>query len=105
MDLHTKDPLLGKYDPLERVLLAHDFENGMQGWQTYCYGQEFNVAGQKIKIWDPEDPVIKEHGWEWRASTDRCSGLISPSFRITAESDRRCFLYLDSVVVSVTKVS
>ena len=80
MDFHTKDPLLGKYDPLERILLAHDFENGMQGWQTYCYGQEFNVAGQKIKIWDPEDPVIKEHGWEWAGQHGQVFRVDFPQF-------------------------
>jgi len=68
-----------------------------------CMGQEFDVAGQKIKTWDPDDPVIKENDWGWRTSTDRCSGLLFPTFRITTATDRRCFLYLDSVVVSATK--
>ena len=68
-----------------------------------CHGQEFNVAGQKIKTWDPADPVITSRNWEWRASTDRCSGLVFPCFSIIAELDKRCFLYLDSIVISATK--
>jgi hypothetical protein len=69
----------------------------------HCYGKEFNVAGMKIKTWDPEDPELTERGWEWRASMDRTSGLIFPDFNIIPDQDKRCFLYLDSVVVSATE--
>ena len=37
----------------------------------------------------------------FRASTDRCSGLLNFGIGIETNSDKRCFLYLDSIVVSV----
>jgi hypothetical protein len=39
----------------------------------------------------------------FRASTDKCPGLIAPSFGIETNGDKRCFLYLDSVVVSASE--
>jgi Domain of unknown function (DUF6772) len=58
----------------------------------HCFGQEFDVAGRK-HVMDP--PLIG-----WRGSTDKCPGLIGANFGIETNSDKRAFLYLDSVVVS-----
>jgi hypothetical protein len=58
----------------------------------HCYGKEFEVAG-KQHVFDP--PLTG-----FRASTERCPGLVATIFGIEAEQDKRCFLYLDSVVVS-----
>ena len=44
-----------------------------------------------------------ERDWEWRASTDKAGGLLFPEFNIIPDCDKRCFLYLDSVVVSATE--
>jgi hypothetical protein len=60
----------------------------------HCHGQEFDVAGKK-HIMDP--PLVG-----WRSSTDKCPGLIGTIFAIQTNSDKRCFLYLDSVVVSAS---
>ena len=61
----------------------------------HCYGQEFDVAGRK-PTWDP--PRVG-----WRDSTDKCPGLLLVSFNIVTNSDKRCFLYLDSIVISATE--
>jgi hypothetical protein len=60
-----------------------------------CYGKEFDVAG-KTHVFDPPLPG-------WRASTDKAHGLILPAFGIETNSDKRCMLYLDSVVVSASE--
>ena len=59
-----------------------------------CYGKEFNVRGL-THVFDP--PLTG-----WRASTDKAHGLVLPSFCIEADRDKRCFLYLDSVVMSAS---
>lgn len=61
----------------------------------HCYGQEFDVAGKK-HIMNP--PLVG-----FRASTEKCPGLIAPIFGIETNSDKRCFLYLESVVVSASE--
>lgn len=61
----------------------------------HCYGQEFDVAG-KQHIMDP--PLVG-----WRSSTDKCPALLALVFGIEADTDKRCFLYLDSVVVSASE--
>lgn len=35
----------------------------------------------------------------WRASTDKYPGLVGTGFGIEAATDKRCFLYLDGVVI------
>ena len=61
----------------------------------HCHGKEFNVKGRRH---DPNPPLAG-----WRASTDKCPGLIGTGFGIEAASDKRCFLYLDTVVVSASE--
>ena len=61
----------------------------------HCYGQEFNVAGRKHN----QNPPLTG----WRASTDKCPGLIGTNFVIEADTNKRCFLYLDSVVISASE--
>lgn len=61
----------------------------------HCHGKEFNVKGRRH---DPHPPLEG-----WRASTDKCPGLVGTGFGIEAASDKRCFLYLDSVVVSASE--
>lgn len=60
-----------------------------------CYGKEFDVGG-RTHVFDP--PLVG-----WRASTDKAHGLIGAGFGIETNSDKRCFLYLDSVVVSASE--
>jgi hypothetical protein len=60
----------------------------------HCHGKEFNVQGRRH---DPHPPLAG-----WRASTDKCPGLIGTGFGIETATDKRCFLYLDSIVVSAT---
>jgi hypothetical protein len=36
----------------------------------------------------------------WRASADKCPGLIGVGFGIEADTDKRCCLCLDSIVMS-----
>ena len=61
----------------------------------HCHGKEFDVKGRRH---DPHPPLEG-----WRASTDKCPGLVGTGFGIEAASDKRCFLFLDSVVVSATE--
>jgi hypothetical protein len=61
----------------------------------HCYGKEFNVKGLK-HIFKPPIPG-------WRESTDKTHGLVLPSFGIETNSNKRCYLYLDSVVISVSE--
>ncbi len=61
----------------------------------HCHGKEFNVQGRRH---DPQPPLEG-----WRASTDKCPGLIGTGFGVEAASDKRCFLYLDSIVISATE--
>lgn len=61
----------------------------------HCYGKEFKVEGLKH---DP-NPAIEG----WRASTDKCGGLLNTGFGLEAAIDKRVFLYLDSVVVSASE--
>jgi len=60
----------------------------------HCYGQEFDVAGRR----HVQDPPLTG----WRASAEKCPGLIAVVFGIETNSPKRCFLYLDSVVVSAS---
>jgi hypothetical protein len=60
----------------------------------YCSGREFPVAGLSHR---PDPPLAG-----WRASTDKCPGLIGTGFGVETATDKRCFLYLDSVLVSAT---
>ena len=62
-----------------------------------CAGEEFDVAGRKHVM----DPPLTG----FRAGTDHCSGLLAAVFGIQTNSDKRCFLYLDSVVVSAASGS
>ena len=59
-----------------------------------CEGQEFAVAGLGHH---PEPPLSG-----WRASTDKCPGLIGTGFGIETAADQRSFLYLESLLVSGT---
>jgi hypothetical protein len=61
----------------------------------HCYGRDFSVRGHRH---EPEPPLPG-----YRASTDRCQGLIAVCLAVEAAEDRRCFLLLDSVVVSATE--
>ena len=61
----------------------------------HCFGQEFDVAGRKHI---PDPPLSG-----YRASTDKCAGLVNVGFAIEAARDKRCFLYLDSVVISASE--
>lgn len=63
----------------------------------HCYGQEFDVAGKKHIM----NPPLKG----FRASTDKCPGLVVILFGVETDTDKRCFLYLDSVVVSASEES
>jgi hypothetical protein len=61
----------------------------------HCYGKEFKVAGLKHA---PNPPIEG-----WRSSTDKCGGLLNTGFGIEAARDKRCFLYLDSIVASCSE--
>lgn len=61
----------------------------------HCFGQEFDVAGKKH---NPNPPLAG-----YRASTDKCPGLVNVAFAIEAARNKRCFLYLDSVVISAAE--
>jgi len=61
----------------------------------HCYGKEFDVAGKQHDMTPPLSG--------FRASTDKCPGLVAILFGAEADRDKRCFLYLDSVVVSVSE--
>jgi hypothetical protein len=63
----------------------------------HCYGRDFDVA-DLTHVPDPPLPG-------YRASTDRCTGLIAACLGIEAAEDRRCFLLLDSVVISASEES
>ena len=60
-----------------------------------CAGREFKVAGRKHVM----DPPLTG----FRASTERCPMLVNAGIGIETNSDKRCFLYLNSVVVSATE--
>ena len=62
---------------------------------SHCYGQESDVAGRKPN-WDPSRVG-------WRDSTNKCPGLLVVAFELATNSDKRCFLYLDSIVISATE--
>ena len=59
----------------------------------HCHGREFDIAGRR-HVFDP--PLTG-----FRASTDRCASLLNFGIGIETNADKRCFLYLDSIVVSV----
>ncbi len=61
----------------------------------HCHGKEFAVRGRRH---EPEPPLTG-----WRASTDKCPGLIGTGFGIETAADKRCFLYLDAVLVSASE--
>lgn len=63
----------------------------------HCHGKEFAVKGRRHA---PQPPLEG-----WRASTDKCPGLIGTGFGIEAARDKRCFLYLDGIVVSASEGS
>ena len=76
--------------------LRYTFDLGTHTLTDFnCNGKEFNVCG---KTHAPEPPLKG-----FRASTDKCPGLIGTGFGIETNSDKRCFLYLDSVLVSATE--
>jgi len=60
----------------------------------HCYGQEFDLAGQQHVMTPPLSGV--------RASTDKCPGLAVILFGAEADTDKRRFLFLDSVVISAS---
>jgi hypothetical protein len=60
-----------------------------------CAGQEFDIAGRKHDL----NPPLQGY----RAATDRCPGLVNVVFGIETNRDKRCFLFLDSIVVSATE--
>jgi hypothetical protein len=60
-----------------------------------CADTEFDVAGRTQEAQPPLSPS--------RASTDHCPLLVNGSFGIETNSRKRCFLYLNSVVVSATE--
>jgi len=60
-----------------------------------CAGKEFDVAGRKHEM---EPPLVG-----YRGSTDLCSGLVNAGIGIETNSDKRCFLYLNSVVFSASE--
>ena len=60
-----------------------------------CNGKELDVAGKR-HVFDP--PLTG-----FRASTDKTQGLVLPTFGIRTASDKRAFLYLDSVVISASE--
>jgi hypothetical protein len=61
----------------------------------HCHGKEFNVQGRRH---EPNPPLQG-----CRASTDKCPGLVGTGFGIEAATDKRCFLYLDGVVISASE--
>jgi hypothetical protein len=61
----------------------------------HCQGQEIDVAGRQHRM----DPPLSG----FRASTDKCPGLIAVLLGIEADSDKRCFLFIDSLVVSASE--
>lgn len=63
----------------------------------HCYGREFDVKGLRH---EPDPPLPG-----YRASTDRCAGLMAFCLGIEAEQDRRCFLLIDSIVISADEGS
>jgi len=60
-----------------------------------CGDQEFEVAGRKH---EPQ-PALSPS----RATTDHCPMLVNAGFGVETNSAKRCFLYLNSVVVSATE--
>lgn len=60
----------------------------------HCYGQEFDVQGKKHVM----NPPLTG----FRADTDKCPALAAIIFGIESAADKRCFLFLDSVVVSAS---
>jgi hypothetical protein len=69
------------------------------GWDDYpgCYP---NIEPLTEKLKQARDPATR---WKWRASTDKAGGMIFPEFSIILDIDKRCFLYLDSVLVSASE--
>jgi len=61
----------------------------------HCHGKEFDVRGRRH---DPDPPLRG-----WRAGTDKCPGLVGTGFGIEAALNKRCYLYLDGVVVSASE--
>mgnify|MGYP005847510531 CR=1 FL=1 len=67
-------------------LSTHEYE------EFHCCGRDFDVAGLR-HVPDPPLPG-------YRASTNRCAGLNAVCLGVEAAEDRRCFLLVDSVVLS-----
>ena len=68
------DPLLSRYDPLERLLMHCDFDAGIHGWQTYFpdYDGDSDYPGrdphfQPLDEWSPS-----------RAPTRACGSIAAP---------------------------
>jgi len=60
-----------------------------------CGDQEFDVAGR-----------THSHNLSgFRASTEKCPMLVNAGFGIQTNADKRCFLYLNSIVFSATEKS
>lgn len=60
-----------------------------------CAGREFDVDGRKHEMRPPLTG--------FRASTERCPMLVNAGIGIETNSNKRCFLYLNSVVASATE--
>jgi hypothetical protein len=58
----------------------------------HCHGKEFDMKGRTHA---PQPPLPG-----CCASTDKCLGLIGTGFGIEAANHKRCFLYIDSILVS-----
>lgn len=73
------------------VRLTFDLERN-QYCDFNCYGKEFPVDDR---------PFAVNHPPEWSPLIEgRHGSLVSPAFAVEARNDKRCYLYLDSVVVS-----
>lgn len=78
--------------------LRYTFDLGTHSLVDFnCHGKEFDVQG---KTHAPDPPLQG-----YRASTEKCPGLIGTGFGIETAAAKRCFLYLDSVLVSVSEAS
>ncbi|MBI3972659.1 MAG: hypothetical protein HY332_15385 [Chloroflexi bacterium] len=56
----------------------------------FCHGKELNVKRKTHSF--PEG--------QWQRHLEKCSGLLNVDIGIHTNSDKRCFLFLDSIVLS-----
>jgi hypothetical protein len=56
----------------------------------YCHGKEFQVEGQTHAFAEGQ----------WQRHLEKCSGLLNVDLGIIANVDKRCFLLIDSILLS-----